>query len=101
MQSEVIPNETPLLLDKKITEWLAQGPSVALEELTRLIGIRSEAGPIYRLIMVSPQEYPRAYAFLADKLRLIDELEDISSKLNGCDAVFKMRPTRQPLIESK
>lgn len=99
MKSELIPQETPLLIDGKISEWLEEQPETPVDELTMLIGIRSESGGIYRILMVSPEEYEIACAFFVNKLLMVDELQDISTRLAGCDAIYKTRAIRRSLLD--
>jgi hypothetical protein len=53
-----------------------------------VIGIRNEAGEIYRLIgAANLNSYMNAVEELFD-LELVDELADVDSTLHGCDAIF-------------
>jgi hypothetical protein len=69
-----------LLLD------LASPDEVRQEKM--LIGVRNEAGEIYRLIGATKvNSYMNAVEELAD-LGLVDELQDTETPQDGCDAIF-------------
>ena len=66
--------------------------NVANEEEVRkekmLIGVRNEAGDIYRLIGATKvNSYMNAVEELED-LDLVDELKDTEAPEEGCDAIF-------------
>ncbi len=53
-----------------------------------IIGIRNEAGEIYRLIGAAKlNSYMNAMEELLD-LEMVDELEDLEEPRDGCDAIF-------------
>jgi hypothetical protein len=59
-----------------------------VKEEAMLIGVRNEAGEIYRLIGASKlNSFMNASEELLD-LGLIDELEDREEQKEGCDAIF-------------
>jgi hypothetical protein len=92
MQTNLIPQEKPLVMEAELLCWLAaQRPTMANAAL-RTIGIRSEAGPLYRIIKTSGlTEYLRCLYFLAGRLGLAYQLNPRGARHEGCDAIFSLR----------
>lgn len=56
---------------------------------TMVIGIRNEAGEIYRIVeAVGLGEFMGLVSVLSDKLKLTDELMEFTAMKEGCDAIF-------------
>jgi hypothetical protein len=59
-----------------------------VKEEAMLIGVRNEAGEIYRLIGATKlNSFMNATEELLD-LGLVDELQDLEEQKEGCDAIF-------------
>lgn len=90
MKTSLIDGLTPAHFDKHIIGNLlldvAPLDEVKLEPM--LIGVRNEAGEIYRLIGATKlNSFMNAVEELFD-LGLVDELEDTEEPKDGCDAIF-------------
>lgn len=90
MKTALLDGKTPPKFDKHIIGNLllsvASPDEVRKEKM--LIGVRNDAGEIYRLIGATKlNSYMNAVEELAD-LGLVDELQDIEEIREGCDAIF-------------
>ena len=90
MKTALIDGITPAKIDQQIMANLllniASADEVRQEKL--LIGIRNEAGQIYRLIgAAKANSYTNAVEELED-LGMVDELKDSDGTEEGCDAIF-------------
>lgn len=90
MKTALLDGKTPANFDKQIIGNLLL--DVASSDLVRqekmLIGVRNEAGDIYRLIGATKvNSYMNAVEELED-LGLVDELKDTEAPQDGCDAIF-------------
>lgn len=90
MKTSLIEGKKPAHFDKHIIgNILLDVASLdEVKEEAMLIGVRNEAGEIYRLIGASKlNSFMNASEELLD-LGLIDELEDREEQKEGCDAIF-------------
>ncbi|MES2149239.1 MAG: hypothetical protein V4508_05530 [Pseudomonadota bacterium] len=90
MKTSLLDGKTPAKFDKHIIGNLllnvATPDEVRQEKM--LIGVRNEAGEIYRLIGATKiNSFMNAVEELFD-LGLIDELQDTETPQDGCDAIF-------------
>jgi transketolase C-terminal domain/subunit len=90
LKTALLEGKKPAKFDKHIIGNLlldvAPADEVRQEEM--LIGVRNEAGDIYRLIGASKlNSFMNAVEELFD-LGLIDELQDTEEPKDGCDAIF-------------
>jgi hypothetical protein len=90
LKTTLLEGKKPAHFDKHIIGNLlldvAPEPEVRQEKL--LIGVRNEAGEIYRLIGATKHNsFMNAVEELFD-LGLVDELEDTEESREGCDAIF-------------
>ena len=90
MKTALLDGITPAKIDKQIIGNLlldvASPAEVRQEKL--LIGVRNEAGEIYRLIGApKANNYTNAVEELED-LGLVDELQGAEGPDEGCDAIF-------------
>ena len=90
MKTALLDGITPAKIDKQIIGNLllevATAAEVRQEKL--LIGVRNEAGEIYRLIGApKANNYTNAVEELED-LGLVDELQEDEGTQEGCDAIF-------------
>ena len=90
MKTTLLEGKQPAHFDKHIIGNILL--DVATEEEVRqhkmLIGVRNEAGEIYRLIGAAKlNNFMNAVEELID-LGLIDELQDTEELKEGCDAIF-------------
>jgi hypothetical protein len=90
LKTTLLQGKKPAHFDKHIIGNLLL--DVAPEEEVRqeqlLIGVRNEAGEIYRLIGATKHNsFMNAVEELFD-LGLVDELEDTEETREGCDAIF-------------
>ena len=90
MKTSLIDGKKPPHFDKHIIGNIlldvAQLEEVREEPM--LIGVRNEAGEIYRLIGAAKlNSYMNAVEELLD-LGLVDELENLEEQKEGCDAIF-------------
>lgn len=90
MKTALLEGKKPAKFDKHIIGNLlldvAPADEVRQEEM--LIGVRNEAGDIYRLIGASKlNSFMNAVEELFD-LGLVDELQDTEEPKDGCDAIF-------------
>ena len=90
MKTTLLEGKKPAKFDKHIIGNLllnqATPDEVRQEKL--LIGIRNEAGEIYRLIGATKHNsFMNAIEELFD-LGLVDELQDTEEPKDGCDAIF-------------
>jgi len=90
LKTALLDGKTPANFDKQIIGNLLL--DVASSDLVRqekmLIGVRNEAGDIYRLIGATKvNSYMNAVEELED-LGLVDELKDTEAPQDGCDAIF-------------
>jgi hypothetical protein len=90
VKTALLDGKTPAHIDKQIIGNLlldvASADEVRQEKM--LIGVRNEAGEIYRLIGATKvNSYMNAVEELED-LGLVDELKDTEAPQDGCDAIF-------------
>ena len=90
MKTALLEGKKPAHFDKHIIGNLlldvASPDEVRQEDM--LIGVRNEAGEIYRLIGATKlNSFMNAVEELFD-LGLVDELEDTEEPKDGCDAIF-------------
>jgi hypothetical protein len=90
LKTALLEGKKPAKFDKHIIGNLlldvASADEVRQEEM--LIGVRNEAGDIYRLIGASKlNSFMNAVEELFD-LGLVDELQDTEEPKDGCDAIF-------------
>ena len=90
MKTTLLEGKTPAKFDKNIIGNLllnvASPDEVRLEKM--LIGVRNEAGEIYRLIGATKvNSFMNAVEELFD-LGLVDELKDTEAPQDGYDAIF-------------
>ena len=90
MKTALLEGKKPAHFDKHIIGnlLLDVAPSDEVREEPMLIGVRNEAGEIYRLIGATKlNSFMNAVEELFD-LGLVDELEDTEEPKDGCDAIF-------------
>lgn len=90
MKTALLDGVTPAKIDTQIMGNLlldiASADEVRQEKM--LIGVRNEAGAIYRLIGAGKaNSYTNAVEELED-LGMVDELKDSDGPEQGCDAIF-------------
>jgi hypothetical protein len=90
LKTTLLDGIKPAKFDKHIIGNLllnASTPDLVREEKL-IIGVRNEDGEIYRLIGASKHHnYMNAVEELFD-LGLVDELEQVETTVDGCDAIF-------------
>jgi hypothetical protein len=92
MESNLIPGHLPLTVDGEISAWLEFEIPQTRPGRVKTIGIRSKAGPVYRIIKATGSEqWVRCLAFLGRRLRLELELDEAGLPPAGFDAVFRPR----------
>ena len=90
MKTSLIEGKKPAHFDKHIIGniLLDVAPLDEVREEAMLIGVRNEAGEIYRLIGATKlNSFMNASEELLD-LGLVDELQDLEEQKEGCDAIF-------------
>ncbi len=90
MKTSLIEGKKPAHFDKHIIGniLLDVAPLDEVKEEAMLIGVRNEAGDIYRLIGATKlNSFMNATEELLD-LGLVDELQDLEEQKEGCDAIF-------------
>ncbi|BDT61402.1 MAG: hypothetical protein ACRYF7_21925 [Janthinobacterium lividum] len=90
MKTSLIEGKKPAHFDKHIIGniLLDVAPLDEVRQEAMLIGVRNEAGEIYRLIGATKlNSFMNASEELLD-LGLVDELEDREEQKEGCDAIF-------------
>ena len=90
MKTTLLEGKTPAKFDKHIIGNLLLNQSTpdAVRQEKLIIGVRNEAGEIYRLIGATKHSsFMNAIEELFD-LGLTDELQHTDSTLDGCDAIF-------------
>ena len=90
MKTTLLEGKKPAHFDKHIIGnlLLDVAPVDEVRQEKLLIGVRNEAGDIYRLIGAAKHNsFMNAVEELFD-LGLIDELEDTEEPRDGCDAIF-------------
>jgi hypothetical protein len=90
LKTTLLEGKQPAKFDKHIIGnlLLDVAPVEEVREEEMLIGVRNEAGDIYRLIGASKlNSFMNAVEELFD-LGLADELEDTEEPKDGCDAIF-------------
>lgn len=90
MKTSLIEGKKPAHFDKHIVGniLLDVAPLDEVKQEAMLIGIRNEAGEIYRLIGATKlNSFMNASEELLD-LGLVDELQDLEEQKEGCDAIF-------------
>jgi hypothetical protein len=90
MKTALLDGIKPAKIDKQIMANLlldiASVDEVRQEKM--LVGVRNEAGEIYRLIgAAKANSYTNAVEELED-LGMVDELKETDSPQDGCDAIF-------------
>ena len=91
LKTSLLEGAKPAKFDKHITaNLLLETTSVDNVRKEKLvIGIRNEAGELYRLIGATKHNsFTNAVEELMD-LDLVDELEDADHPQDGCDAIFR------------
>ena len=90
MKTSLIEGKKPAHFDKHIIGNILLDVA-SLDEVRQeamLIGVRNEAGEIYRLIGATKlNSFMNATEELLD-LGLVDELQDLEEQKEGCDAIF-------------
>ncbi|GGC62106.1 hypothetical protein [Undibacterium terreum] len=90
MKTALIAGKAVANIDKQIIGnlLLDQASVEDVRQEQMVIGIRNEAGEIYRLIGAAKlNNYMNAMEELMD-LEMVDELEDEEESREGCDAIF-------------
>lgn len=90
MKTTLLEGKKPAHFDKHIIGnlLLDVAPVDEVRQEKLLIGVRNEAGEIYRLIGATKHNsFMNAVEELFD-LGLVDELEDTEETRDGCDAIF-------------
>ena len=90
MKTALIEGKKPAHFDKHIIGniLLDVAPLDEVQQEAMLIGVRNEAGEIYRLIGATKlNSFMNATEELLD-LGLVDELQDNEEQKEGCDAIF-------------
>ena len=90
MKTSLIDGKKPAHFDKHITGniLLDVAPLDEVQQESMLIGVRNDAGEIYRLIGATKlNSFMNAVEELID-LGLADELQDTEEQKEGCDAIF-------------
>lgn len=90
MKTSLIEGKKPAHFDKHIIGniLLDVAPLDEVRQEAMLIGVRNEAGDIYRLIGATKlNSFMNATEELLD-LGLVDELQDTEEQKEGCDAIF-------------
>jgi hypothetical protein len=90
LKTSLIEGKKPAHFDKHIIGniLLDVAPLDEVKQEAMLIGIRNEAGEIYRLIGATKlNSFMNASEELLD-LGLVDELQDLEEQKEGCDAIF-------------
>jgi hypothetical protein len=90
LKTSLIEGKKPAHFDKHIVGniLLDVAPADEVKQEAMLIGVRNEAGEIYRLIGASKlNSFMNASEELLD-LGLTDELQDLEEQKEGCDAIF-------------
>jgi len=90
LKTSLIEGKKPAHFDKHIVGniLLDVAPLDEVKQEAMLIGIRNEAGEIYRLIGATKlNSFMNASEELLD-LGLVDELQDLEEQKEGCDAIF-------------
>ncbi|MDL2355314.1 MAG: hypothetical protein QFF03_08660 [Pseudomonadota bacterium] len=91
MKTALLDGKTPANFDKHIIGnlLLDVAPEADVRREKMLIGVRNEAGDIYRLIGATKvNSFNNAVEELED-LGLVDELKDVAGPQDGCDAIFR------------
>lgn len=90
MKTSLIEGKKPAHFDKHIIGniLLDVAPLDEVRQEAMLIGVRNEAGEIYRIIGATKlNSFMNATEELLD-LGLVDELQDTEEQKEGCDAIF-------------
>jgi hypothetical protein len=90
LKTALLDGIKPAKIDKQIMANLLLdiAPVDEVRQEKMLVGVRNEAGQIYRLIgAAKANSYTNAVEELED-LGLVDELKDTDSPQEGCDAIF-------------
>jgi hypothetical protein len=90
LKTTLLEGKKPAKFDKHIIGNLLLNVDTPVEVRKEklIIGVRNEAGEIYRLIgATKPNSFMNAVEELVD-LGLVDELEGIDDTKDGCDAIF-------------
>ncbi|QNA87533.1 hypothetical protein G4G28_01930 [Massilia sp. Dwa41.01b] len=90
MKTTLLAGKKPAHFDKHIIGniLLDVAPEEEVRQEEMLIGVRNEAGEIYRLIGATKlNSFMNAVEELFD-LGLVDELQDTEEPKDGCDAIF-------------
>jgi hypothetical protein len=90
LKTTLLEGKKPAHFDKHIIGnlLLDVAPEAEVRQEKLLIGVRNEAGEIYRLIGATKHNsFMNAVEELFD-LGLVDELEDTEESREGCDAIF-------------
>ena len=90
MKTTLLEGKKPAHFDKHIIGniLLDVAPEAEVRQEEMLIGVRNEAGDIYRLIGATKlNSFMNAVEELFD-LGLVDELQDTEEPKEGCDAIF-------------
>ena len=90
MKTSLIDGKKPAHFDKHIVGniLLDVAPLDEVKQESMQIGVRNDAGEIYRLIGATKlNSFMNAVEELID-LGLVDELQDTEDRKEGCDAIF-------------
>jgi hypothetical protein len=91
LKTTLLEGKKPAKFDKHIIGnlLLNVAPVDEVRQEKMLIGVRNEAGDIYRLIGATKlNSFMNAVEELFD-LGLVDELQDTETPQDGCDAIFR------------
>ena len=92
MDTKIIKGKRPLAHDAELLAALAQNTLRSLGSKRLLIGVRNEAGEIYRTVRAEGIDSFLAAASLLEGLGLVNELQTLTSVHEGFNAIF--RPAR-------
>lgn len=89
MDTKIIKGKSPLANDGDIVAALGKNTVRALGGKRMLIGVRNDAGEIYRTVKADGVDAFLAAVSIFESLGLVNELQNLTSVRDGFNAIFQ------------
>lgn len=88
MDTKIIKGKSPLAIDGELLAALGQNTARTLGGKRMLIGVRNDAGEIYRTVKADGVDSFLAAVTIFQNLGMVNELQDLVSVRDGFNAIF-------------
>jgi hypothetical protein len=101
MDTKIIKGKSPLANDGEIVATLGKNTVRSLGGKRMLIGVRNDAGEIYRTVKADGIDGFLAAVSIFESLGLVNELQNLTSVRDGFNAIFQtQRPAMPTPVEA-